>query len=318
MGKIEGEKLRLGVSSCLLGERVRYDGGHKRDTFLTETLGPFVEWIPVCPEMEIGLGVPRPTLRLVGEAGAPRLVMAGSGRDLTALMRRFAQAKTTELERLSLDGYVLKRASPSCGLWDVRVDRDGARPGGLGRGLFADALVQRLPALPVEEEGRLADRAIRENFIERVFAARRWRAFVARRPRRRDLVVFHVRHRYAVRAHSPAHYVRLRRLVTDRAPIAATLPAYGSVFMQALAIQVTSARHVGVLRQLAGVIGRDLGAGDRRALRGLVEAYQRGLVPLVVPLTLLRHYVRRGRVASLADQVYLDSHHADVLLRSSP
>ncbi len=317
MAKIEGEKLRLGVSSCLLGERVRYDGGHKRDAFLTETLGPFAEWIPVCPEMEIGLGVPRPTLRLVGEAGAPRLVMTGSGRDLTAVMRRFAQTKTTELERLGLDGYVLKRASPSCGLWDVRVERGEARSGGLGRGLFADALVRRLPALPVEEEGRLADEAIRENFIERVFAARRWRAFVARRPRRRDLVAFHARHRYAVRAHSPAHYVRLGRLVTDRAPIAATLPAYGSAFLQALAIPAMRARHVSVLRQLAGLVGRDLGAGDRRELRGLVDAYQRGRVPLAIPLTQLRHHVRRGGVASLVDQVYLDSYPADGLLRSS-
>jgi uncharacterized protein YbbK (DUF523 family) len=145
MAKIDGEKLRLGVSSCLLGEPVRYDGGHKRDAFLVDTLGLFVEWVAVCPEMEIGLGASRSTLRLVGDAAAPRLVMTGSSRDVTASMRRFALAKIAELERLDLDGYVLKRASPSGGLHEVAVDRDGIHPGGLGRGLFADTLVRRLP-----------------------------------------------------------------------------------------------------------------------------------------------------------------------------
>jgi uncharacterized protein YbbK (DUF523 family) len=174
----EPEKIRLGISSCLLGAEVRYDGGHKRDAFLTDTLGPFVEWVPVCPEVEIGLGVPRDTLRLVGDEEAPRLIVQKTGEDLTARMQRFARARAEELAALRLHGYVLKRASPSCGLFRVRVHCENGAPSGGGRGLFAAALVERFPTLPVEEEGRLTDPAIRENFIERVFAAARWQRFL--------------------------------------------------------------------------------------------------------------------------------------------
>ncbi len=164
--------VRLGVSACLLGQAVRYDGGHKRDSFLTETLGPFVEWVPVCPEVEIGLPIPRTPIRLVGAARAPRLVVETTGDDLTERMRRYASAKARELEALGLCGYVLKSGSPSCGLLGVPVYReDGERSSGDGRGLFAAALAERLPALPIEEEGRLADPVVQRNFIERVLAA---------------------------------------------------------------------------------------------------------------------------------------------------
>src|SRR5262245_56612618 len=172
----EPEKIRLGISACLLGAEVRYDGGHKRDAFLTETLGPLVEWVPVCPEVEIGLGVPRDTLRLVGDAASPRLVVQRTGEDLGERMRRYARARTDALASLGLHGYVLKRGSPSCGLFRVRVYRDSGASGGTGRGLFAAALTERFPTMPVEEEGRLGDPALRENFIERVFAAARWHA----------------------------------------------------------------------------------------------------------------------------------------------
>ena len=309
-------KIRLGVSACLLGEQVRYDGGHKRDAFLVDTLGPFVEWVPVCPEVEIGLGTPRPSIRLVGDPWAPRLVVEKTGEDLTARMRRFAAARTDELAALGLHGYVLKRASPSCGLERVRVHTGRGTPAGSGRGLFAEVLVTRLPLLPVEEEGRLADAAIRENFIERVFATARWAAFLAGRPRARDLVAFHAAQKFAVLAHSPAHYARLGPLVASAAnPLGrATLDAYGRLLMEALAARATRRRHVNVLEHLAGFFKKQLGADERAELAEVVADYGRGLVPRVVPLTLLRHHVRRLGLAYLADQVYLDPHPRELML----
>ena len=335
MPERESEKIRLGVSSCLLGAAVRYDGGHKKDAFLTDTLGPFVEWVPVCPEVEIGLAVPRDTLRLVGDERAPRLVVEKTGEDLTDRMRRFALAKARELETLGLHGYVLKRASPSCGLFRVRVHRQNGVPGTAARGLYAQTLVERLPTLPVEEEGRLTDAAIRESFIERVFAAARWRSFVERTPGHGDLVRFHAAQKLAVLAHSPLHYTRLGRLVAglgdadrhpSRAPQAArrgpgpphgeTLTRYGALFMEALAVRATRGRHANVLQHLAGFFKRELDATARAELADLIHEYRRGLVPLVVPLTLVKHYVRRFRPADLAEQVYLSPHPKELMLRN--
>jgi uncharacterized protein YbgA (DUF1722 family)/uncharacterized protein YbbK (DUF523 family) len=319
MVKWEPEKIRLGVSACLLGDEVRYDGGHKRDAFLVDTLGPFVEWVPVCPEVEIGLGVPRPPIRLVGDdAASPRLVVENTGEDLTAPMQRWATGRVAELSALGLHGYVLKRASPSCGLFRVRVYGEDGAPGRVGRGLFAAALVEALPMLPVEEEGRLTDAGIRESFIERVFAAARWQAFSATRPRVRDLVAFHAAHKFAILAHSPREYAELGRLVAGAGPrlAAETLTRYGTRFMQALAIRATRARHVNVLQHLAGFFKRQLTDDERTELGEVIAEYRRGLVPLVVPLTLLKHHVRRLDVAYLADQVYLSPHPKELMLRN--
>jgi uncharacterized protein YbgA (DUF1722 family)/uncharacterized protein YbbK (DUF523 family) len=315
MAKWEPEKIRLGVSACLLGESVRYDGGHKRDAFLTDTLGPFVTWVPVCPEVEIGLGVPRPPIRLTGRAEAPRLVVEKTGEDLTARMRRWAAGRVRELAALGLHGYVLKRASPSCGLFRVRVYDDDGRPGAVGRGLYAAALSEALPLLPIEEEGRLADAGIREAFIERVFAAARWQAFTGERPRARDLVAFHAAHKFAILAHSPRDYAALGRLVATGCT-RDTLAAYGTGFMRALAVRATRARHVNVLQHLAGFFKRQLTDDERAELGEVIEHYRRGLVPLVVPLTLLKHHVRRLAVGYLADQVYLDPHPRELMLRN--
>ena len=310
--------IRLGVSSCLLGEAVRYDGGHKHDRFLTDVLGPSVEWVSVCPEIELGLGVPRDTLRLVGTPKAPRLVQEKTGEDLTARMRRYAEDRVRALAALELDGYVLKRASPSCGLFRVRVYRDSGVPAADGRGLFAVALTGALPALPVEEEGRLTDPAIRENFIERVFLAARWREFVAARPRPRDLVAFHAAHKLLVLAHSPAHYGRLGRLAAaaGKAFTRATLEAYHALLMEAVAVRATRGRHANVLHHMAGYFKRDLTADERAEVVEVIEEYRRGLVPLVVPITLVNHYVRRLGVRYLADQVYLRPHPKELMLRN--
>ena len=318
MSKWEPQKIRLGVSACLLGQEVRYDGGHKRDAFLTDILGPFVEWVPVCPEMEVGLGVPRPPIRLVGDPGAPRLIVEKSGEDLTARMRRWSGGRVDELAALGLHGYVLKRGSPSCGLIRVRVYGEDGRPGRVGRGLFAAALTDALPLLPVEEEGRLTDAGIREGFIERVFAAARWQAFTASRPRVRDLVAFHAAYKFAILAHSPRDYAELGRLVAGAGPrlAAETLATYGTRFMQALAVRATRARHVNVLQHLAGFLKRELSDDERAELGEVIAEYRRGLVPLVVPVTLLKHHVRRLGLAYLADQVYLNPHPKELMLRN--
>jgi uncharacterized protein YbgA (DUF1722 family)/uncharacterized protein YbbK (DUF523 family) len=312
------DPIRLGVSSCLLGAEVRFDGGHKHDRFLTDMLGRHVEWVPVCPEVEIGLGVPRDTLRLVGTPEAPRLVQEKTGEDITARMQRYARDRVRELAALALDGYVLKRASPSCGLLRVRVYRENGIPAADGRGLFAEALVTALPTLPVEEEGRLNDPALRESFVERVFVAARWRGFVKARPRARDLVAFHTAHKLAVLAHSPAHYARLGRLVAaaGRRLAHATLDEYQALLMEAYAVRATRGRHANVLAHMAGYVQRALGADERAELVEVIDEYRRGRVPLVVPLTLVKHHVRRHGVGYLADQVYLNPHPKELMLRN--
>jgi len=312
------DRIRLGVSACLLGEEVRFDGGHKHDRFLTDVLGRHVEWVPVCPEVELGLGVPRDTLRLVGTADAPRLMQEKTGEDLTARMQRYSRDRVRELAALELDGYVLKRASPSCGLLRVRVYGDNGVPAADGQGLFAGALVTALPALPVEEEGRLNDPALRENFIERVFVAARWRSFLKTRPRARDLVAFHTAHKFAVLAHSPAHYARLGRLVAaaGRAFTHAPLDEYQALLMEGHAVRATRGRHANVLTHMTGYFKRELGTDERAELVEVIDEYRRGLVPLVVPLTLVKHHVRRLGVRYLADQVYLNPHPKEFMLRN--
>src|SRR2546427_3898035 len=230
--------LRLGISACLLGHEVRYDGGHKRDPFLAETLGRFVEWVPVCPEVELGLGVPREPIRLEGDAAAPRLVAAKSRRDLTRAMTRLARARAAELARLDLVGYVFKKDSPSCGMEGVRV-HGGGRPRRRGTGLFARALLERLPLLPVEEEGRLRDGALRARFIERVLAYARWKGAVAAGMTRRRLAAFHAAHEPLLRAHDPSACRRLGALVANagKRSLRAIVADYGAGFMEALRAQ---------------------------------------------------------------------------------
>jgi len=304
--------IRLGISACLLGEPVRYDGGHKRDRFLTDVLGAHVEWVPVCPEVELGLGTPRDSLRLVGRSESPHLVQERTGQDLTERMRHHVAQRARELTRLALDGYIFKRGSPSCGLFRVRVYGDSGIPTADGRGLFAAAMTTALPTLPVEEEGRLGDAVLRDNFIERVFAAARWRAFRASAPRARDLVAFHAAQKFAVLAHSRVHYQHLGRLVAARGG----LEEYGGLLMAGLAVPATRGRHANVLQHLAGYFRRDLDASERAELVEVVTDYRRGLLPLIVPLTLITHHVRRLGVRYLASQVYLRPHPKELMLRN--
>jgi uncharacterized protein YbgA (DUF1722 family)/uncharacterized protein YbbK (DUF523 family) len=312
-------KPRLGISACLLGEKVRYDGQHKRHPFLVETLGPLVEWVPVCPEVEVGMGVPREPIHLVGSPDAPRLVGERTGTDWTDPMRAWAERRAEALVPLDLRGWVTKKGSPSCGLerLPVRPARGGT-PRREGIGAFVRVLRERFPLLPIEEEGRLEDPSLRESFLERVFAFDRWCAARDGGMTRGGLVGFHAAHKLLVLAHSPAHYRRLGALVgrMPKGPVARTAEAYGALLMEALAVPATRGRHLNALEHAVGYFRGRLDAGDRKELEETVAAYGRGHLPLVVPVTLLRHHLRRDPVPWLADQVYLAPGHAELMLRN--
>jgi uncharacterized protein YbgA (DUF1722 family)/uncharacterized protein YbbK (DUF523 family) len=315
------EPIRIGVSSCLLGEEVRFDGGHKHNDFLTETLGRFVEFVPVCPEMEIGLGVPRESIRLVrgpDHAEAVRLVGNKTGLDHTDKMHAYAQRRTAALGREELSGYVLKKDSPSCGMERVRVYGPSGMATRDGAGLFASALMRRYPSLPVEEEGRLNDPHLRENFVERVFAYRRLRSFFSARWTLGGLVQFHTAHKLVLMAHSPKAYGELGRFVANARRLAhdQVRDDYQLAFMDALKKVATTARHTNVLHHMLGYLREHLDATARAELVTLIDDYHRGLVPLIVPITLFRHYVREFGIDYLRGQVYLEPHPKELMLRN--
>jgi uncharacterized protein YbgA (DUF1722 family)/uncharacterized protein YbbK (DUF523 family) len=308
---------RIGISSCLLGEEVRFDGGHKRDTFLTQILDPYVEWVRVCPEVEVGMGVPRETLRLVRVNGDTRMMTTRTGVDHTDSMRAWAEKRTKDLAAMDLRGYVLKKDSPSCGMERVKVygDGGGAR---VGVGTYAEVLKRRFPSLPIEEEGRLTDPILRENFIERVFAYDRLRALFDGRWSQASLVAFHTAHKMALLAHSTTAYQELGRLVARGAQLRRQelQRQYEDLFMRTLAKAATVKRHTNVLMHLAGHLKKSVAIDGRKELADCIDEYRRGLVPLVVPLTLLRHYVRLHHVEYLAGQTYLEPHPRELMLRN--
>lgn len=310
---------RLGISQCLLGERIRYDGGHKWNVFLTEVLAPFVEWMPVCPEVEAGLGTPREAMHLAGDPESPKLLTIRTNIDHTKTVRMFSQRRVKELQESDLDGYIFKKNSPSCGLHRVNVYRPMGQPSKRGTGIFAAAVQQAFPLLPVEEEGRLTDPMLRENFIERIFSYQRWKALIQQhRSSRQALVQFHTRHKYVLLAHSRSHYQELGHLVAKAGqyPPGELARHYGSLFMEALKIKATVRKHVNVLQHLAGHLNKQLSAMERAELQGIIHDYHRQLIPLVVPLTLIKHYVRRLAVPYLHDQVYLTPHPKELMLRN--
>jgi uncharacterized protein YbgA (DUF1722 family)/uncharacterized protein YbbK (DUF523 family) len=313
------DRPRIGISACLLGDEVRFDGGHKRDPFLTDVLAPHVEWVRVCPEVEVGMGTPRETLRLVrGAGGSVRMLTTRSGIDHTESMKRWARVRVDRLASEDLSGYVLKKDSPSCGMERVKVFAGSGMPQRNGRGLFADVLLTRFPSLPVEEEGRLSDPRLRENFIERVFAYRRLRHLFERRWTTDALVAFHTAHKMSLLAHSPVAYNRLGQLVASASIMSRKQlrDEYERGFMRALAIVATVKRHTNVLMHMAGHLEKKMDASSKVELVSCIEEYRRGLVPLVVPLTLVRHYVRVHDVAYLAGQTYLEPHPRELMLRN--
>jgi uncharacterized protein YbgA (DUF1722 family)/uncharacterized protein YbbK (DUF523 family) len=318
---VSDDPIRIGVSACLLGHEVRFDGSHKRDRFLTDIFARFVEWVPVCPEVELGMGIPRESVRLEQDARGLHLVAPKSGRDWTLPMRSFAARRVRTLAALDLSGYVFKKDSPSCGMERVRVyarqERIGT-PRREGRGFFAQALIAANPILPVEEEGRLFDPRLRENFVARVFAYRRLRAFFAGRWTLAGIVAFHTSHKLTLLAHSPEAYQRLGRLIARAKgiPRVELRARYETEFMGALSKLATIRRHSNVLEHIVGHFKERLDAASRAELVGLVAEYRRGLIPLVVPITLIRHHVRLHRMSYLEGQIYLDPHPKELMLRN--
>lgn len=309
--------LRLGVSSCLLGRAVRFDGGHKRHDFVVDTLGPYVEFVPVCPEVEFGLGTPRETLRLVRRGEDVRLIMA-NGQDHTDGMRSWARTRVERLKDERLAGYILKKDSPSCGMERVKVYDGSGAPARSGQGVFAEALMRRFPHLPVEEEGRLQDPRLRENFIERVFAFAELQEVFEGRWTVGQLVAFHTAHKLTLLAHTPDGYRALGRLVAqakDR-PRADVKAEYTDGFMTAMTRIATPKKHTNVLQHMVGYLRGLVEVDDRDELLAAIEDYRREIVPLVVPITLIRHHVRRHAVEYLLGQTYLAPHPKELMLRN--
>ena len=312
------ERVRVGVSSCLLGERVRFDGGHKRDAWLTDVFGEYVEWVPVCPEVEIGMGTPRESIRLQRAGQDVRLVAPKSGRDFTEEMRAFAGRRASELAEHDLVGFVFKKGSPSCGIARVRVYEENGMPGSSGPGLFSEHVMERWPILPVEEEGRLRDARLRDNFVERVFAYRRLMSLFAEDWTLGDLVAFHTAHKLTLLSHSQTAYRELGRIVAGgkgrgRKELRRL---YSERFMETLARVATRRSHTNVLHHVMGFFKDVLGTEDRHEILSLIEDYRTGLIPLVVPLTLIGHHLDRSDISYLHDQVYLQGQPKELKLRN--
>jgi uncharacterized protein YbgA (DUF1722 family)/uncharacterized protein YbbK (DUF523 family) len=310
---------RVGISQCLLGDEVRYDGGHKRDVFLTDVLAPFVEWFPVCPEVEAGLGTPREAMHLAGDPDAPRLLTIRTKVDHTASLQAFSQRRVKELRECDLDGFIFKKNSPSCGVHRVKVYSEKGHPGKQGIGIFAAAMQETFPLLPVEEEGRLNDAPLRENFIVRIFCYRRWKTQVQQqRITRGKIVDFHSRHKYLLLTHSRSHYHDLGQLVAKAGQYTPRDLAhhYGALFMDALKSKATVRKHVNVLQHLAGHFSKQLSGIERAELQETIQDYHNHFTPLAVPLTLIKHYVRILAVPYLLEQVYLNPHPKELLLRN--
>ena len=313
-----GEHIRIGISACLLGEQVRFDGGHKLDHYLKETLGSFVEWVPVCPEVECGLPIPREAMRLVGDPESPRLLTVRTGKDHTDRMLRWAGIRLKELAGLDLCGFVFKARSPSSGMRGVKVYSSQGIPRHRGVGIFARAFMEHFPLLPVEDEGRLTDPGLRENFIERVFVFRRWKDFTRKGGTIKDLVSFHTDHKLLVLSHSPRHYRTLGTLVATAKTFSPghLHSEFVSALMEGLRMIATAKKNTNVLQHIMGYFKHRLTPDEKKELVEVIGDYHKGLIPLIVPIVLLRHYVRKYEEPYLTRQLYLNPHPAELMLRN--
>ena len=311
------ERIPVGVSGCLLGHAVRYDGGHKHDRYLTEVLGKYLEYVPYCPEALAGLGIPRPPIRLSGNPEAPRAIqVADASVDVTGALVRVARDTAPRMG--ALRGYIFKRGSPSCGMERVKVYGAPGKSPRMGRGLFAREIMAAHPLLPCEEEGRLNDAPLRESFVERVFAFDRWLRAMADGCTPGRLVAFHTRHKLLLLSHSEVHYRAAGRLVanTGRHDCAQLAREYLTTFMEGMRRRATRRRHANVLQHLAGFLKRSIDAGDRRALADIIEEYRTGNIPLVVPIRFLRHHFRHVPDRYAEMQHYLEPYPDDLGVRN--
>jgi Uncharacterized conserved protein len=307
-------QIQVGVSACLLGQQVRFDGGHKRSEFVEKELSRYFSFIPVCPELAIGLGVPRKAIRLVKRNEMIHVEASDGSFDVTEKLTAFAQNKTAELGHLA--GYILCAKSPSCGMERVRV----YSPQGSvkeGRGVFARILMAQNPLLPVEEDGRLCDPILRENFVTRVFAYHDWLSLKHDGITRGKLIAFHSRYKYLLFAHQPSAYKALGKLLGDSVTFSLEQLSdrYISGLMQGLQHPISRKNHTNVLQHLQGYFKKQLTPEQKTELHNTIDKYRRGLVPLMVPMILLQHYLREYPNPYLTAQVYLNPHPEDLALR---
>jgi uncharacterized protein YbgA (DUF1722 family)/uncharacterized protein YbbK (DUF523 family) len=312
------EKIKVGISTCLLGQPVRYDGGHQRDRYLIDTLGQYMEYVPVCPEVECGLGTPREAMRLVGNPENPRLVTRKTGVDHTQKMIRWAKKRLVTLKKESLCGFIFKSKSPSSGMSRVKVYNDQGMPAQTGVGMFARAFMEHFPLIPVEEDGRLHDPRIRENFIERIFTLKRWRDSVTKSPRLGNLMDFHARQKLLILSHSQKHSRLMGKLVADGKvmPVKELYNQYERLLMEALALKTTGKKNYNVLQHLMGYFKKQLTTDEKLELLEVFEQYRKGFTPLIVSLTLINHYVRKHDQPYLKMQTYLNPHPVELKLRT--
>jgi uncharacterized protein YbgA (DUF1722 family)/uncharacterized protein YbbK (DUF523 family) len=312
------ERIRLGVSQCLMGENVRYDGGHTLDHFVRDTLGQYVDFVPVCPEVECGLGVPREAMRLEGDLESPRLVTIQTRKDLTDRMLAWAGQRVRQLEKEDLCGFIFKSKSPSSGMERVEVYNKKGMPVKQGVGLFARAFKTHFPLLPVEDEGRLHDPRLRENFIEGIFALKRWRGAMQGKKTMGKLVRFHTSNKLLLLSHSQKHYRSMGKLVAQGKdlPAAELYSRYEAQLLEALRLKPTVKKHVNVLQHMMGYFKKVLSSDEKQELLDIISDYHQGLIPLIVPITLFNHYVRKYQEPYLSRQSYLNPHPTALKLRN--
>ncbi len=311
-------KIKLGISACLLGEKVRYDGGHKLDRYLTNTLGKYVDYVPVCPEVEAGFGIPRETMHLEGDLNAPRLVTRKTKRDLTEPMLQWAKKRVVELEAEDLCGFIFKSRSPSSGMERIPVFNDKGMPVKKGVGLFARTFMDHFPLLPVEDEGRLHDPKLRENFIECVFVFKRWRECLSRGKSRRGLIDFHTKHKLLILSHSPKHYQMMGRLVGQAKTFTMDelYQTYQRLLVEAVRLKTTIKKNANVLQHMMGYFKKELSSDEKQELLEIIGLFREAVVPLIVPTTLMNHYIRKYDQPYLKEQYYLQPHPIELQLRN--
>ncbi|MBD3322802.1 MAG: DUF1722 domain-containing protein [Chitinivibrionales bacterium] len=310
--------MKIGISQCLLGENVRYDGTHKLDRYLRDTLGKFVHWVPVCPEVECGLSIPREAMRLVGRPESNRLMTIKTKKDITGKMTQWAGRRLTQLAGEDLCGFIFKTRSPSSGMRGVKIYTEKGMPTYAGAGVFARMFMEKFPEIPVEDDGRLHDDTLRENFIERIFAFSRWKAFSDDNFSVNGLVFFHTGHKLMLMAHSPAHLRVLGKIVAgaNNQDLKNTTREYFNEMMNCLKRHATVKKNVNVLMHCMGYFKRQLSPEEKKELLDVIDKYNTSLVPLIVPVTLIKHYVLKYDQAYLKQQYYLNPHPAELKLRN--
>lgn len=310
-------KISIGISSCLLGEEVRFDAGHKQNRYITDTLSRYFEFVPFCPEVAAGLGIPRPPIRLLQtDSGVRVRGVNDSQADYTDVLLEYSMQVVPHIA--SFSGYLFKSKSPSCGLYRVKIYSEQGKPLSQGRGVFAEHICAAYPGLPVEEEGRLMDPVLRENFIEQVFVYHRWREYMQPGFTAQSLVEFHSRHKFIIQSHDEQAYRVLGRIVADagKEGLEQRCCDYITTLMQALRKIATAKQHCNVLMHIMGFLKQRLSADDKAELLGLIEEYRQEQIPLIVPVTLLKHHLRRYPDEYIAKQFYLNPHPGELMLRN--